>query len=152
VCALVHLMTKAVNLLGSVVSAVLALPGRIMGLLAGILTDLFVPDQAATNAHVQGLKDMWDNTTIGNYKTALTGQNFALAQSGCGGVPVQTNALGVPIDFSIGEACSGTMATVAGICKLLLTASLVLFGSLACLRALGSGFGWNPGVGKGEAT
>jgi hypothetical protein len=46
------------------------------------------------------------------------------------------------------DACSGVMAQIAGITKTVLTVVISLFGGLACLRALGSGLGWSPGVGS----
>jgi len=46
------------------------------------------------------------------------------------------------------KACDGVMATAAALTKLLATIAVTFFGGLACLRALGSGLGWSPGIGK----
>jgi len=71
--------------------------------------------------------------------------------SGCGGLPLAvTLPGGVQIDEHIGAACSGSMASAAGVTRAVLTAVVVIGGVFACIRAVGSGLGWNPGIGRGE--
>lgn len=138
--------------LGVIAAAVLAVPALILSGLGAVLTELFVPSQAFMGAQTASVQTAWDGTSPAKYQTAITGQVFSGSASGCSGLPVAWSMSGETYSFTLLAACSGIMATVAAVCKLVLTAGLVLFGGLTCLRALGSGLGWNPGVGRGESV
>ena len=59
---------------------------------------------------------------------------------------------GVTVDEHIGSACSGSMATAAGITRAVVTAVFAVAGAIACVRILGAGLGWDPGLGKGNVA
>lgn len=149
-CAVVGLLGQALKLLGKVVDGVLGIASAILDGLA----DLFVPSDGYLDGKVSALTGDWQDTKPGATVTAFTDQTFDLTgASGCGGIPMQVDLPGgVQIDENIGEACSGTMATVASVVKLVSSLLLVVFGGLAVLRALGSGFGWDPGIGRGSPS
>lgn len=135
-------------LLGKLIDAVTGLVGAILdGLKA-----LFIPSQGFLDNRINNLSGAWDNTAIGKLGTAL-GDITPGGVSGCGGMPLVVDfGNGVTISESIGAACSGPMASAAGMVRMALSAVLVLGGAVACVRAVGSGFGWNPGIGQGSSS
>jgi hypothetical protein len=162
-------MCRAVQLLGQVVSGVYTVVGAVGGVagdvvagvgsafdasmttLSNAIGTMFVPSPGYVDAKVNALSNDWKATQPGAWSTALTGQSFDLSgMSGCGGVPMNvTLPGGVEVSESIGKACSGKMESVASVARLVTSAMLVIFGGLACVRALGSGFGWDPGIARG---
>lgn len=150
ICAVAQILMRVVALLGDVIEAIAAVPAQIMAALGDMLTGLFVPSESFMDGQVSELDGAWDDTSVAKWKDAFTGQAFTGSASGCGGLPVAWSMGGQNFNFTLLAACTGAMVNVAAVIKLILTAGLVIFGGLTCLRALGSGFGWNPGVGRGE--
>ena len=151
-CAAVGLLGRIWQAIQDVVTAIATLADNIvnglLGGLSGTLNALFVPSASSTQDDINSLNSAWSNTSIGKWKDAFTNQSFNLDASGCDGLPVNVDfGHGLAIDQHIGSSCSGPMAGVAPIVKIALSAGLVIFGAMGCLRALGSGFGWNPGGG-----
>lgn len=162
--AVIALLRGIVAAVGNVISAIFAigasivsaLTGLVAGIVGGIMdgvTALFVPDSLTLMDEVDATGDAWDDTTIAQWKTSFTDQALTFPGGGCTGVPVDIELPGgVAADFNLGSACSGGVATAAGIVKAISTGALVIFGGIGCLRALGSGFGWSPAIGtKGQA-
>lgn len=145
ICAVVAVLMRIYDTLTG-------LPAAIMNKLSGILSDLFIPSNGFMAAQQDSLASSWDGTAVAKWKTAVAGQSFSGAASGCGGLPVAWSMGGKDFSFTLLGACTGPMVNVAAVIKLIMTASLVIFGGLTCLRALGSGFGWNPGVGRSEGA
>lgn len=115
------------------------------------LAGLVVPETGYFETKWDGVDAKWAATTPSKYVEEFS--SFTPGSvSGCAGVPLQvTLPGGVGIDERLGAACSGTMATSASVVRAAITAMVVVGGAFACVRALGSGLGWNPGVGRSEA-
>lgn len=109
----------------------------------------FVPKSDVLNVEFTGLKAQFMDTAPGKYLTAVAAP-IAASESGCAGPTVDFTTFGQHVNFQPLNACSGTVASVAGTVKGLLSAGVVIFGGIACLRVLGSGFGWSPGIGRGD--
>lgn len=110
----------------------------------------FVPSSSAMTALSTRLKTAFSESAPGKWVGAIGGISSALNGTDTG------DCLGPHIawdklpggGFYPFKACDGIMATIASITHLLATVTVSFFGGLACLRALGSGLGWNPGVGR----
>lgn len=127
-----------------------ALSGIVNAVMAG-LKGLFIPDSFFVENKVERLSDDFEDSTVGNYIDALGGMAPPVA-TGCTG-PV----IDLPGYLSGGDswtplnACSGTGATVAGWSRLFITATISVGAALGCVRILGRGFGWDPGLSAGGA-
>lgn len=109
-----------------------------------VLEWAFVPTQ--TTAQIQMIRDAWDQTTpavwAGAFGDVVDG--LAIEEAGCMGPELNWEFIGVTIyPFN---ACEEPLATVASYAKAFATVLVVVFGGLACIRALGSGIGWSPGI------
>ncbi len=107
----------------------------------------FVPNLDKWKAQLQVVRTAWANTLPGQWVAAIGGFTVpAFTESGCAGPSVDV-PLGNGIRFQAEplNACSGAAADLAALSKLILTVSVAFFGGLACVRAVGSGFNWNPG-------
>lgn len=136
----------------SVVNALAGIATAIVDGITGAFEGMFVPADGFLEARYTTLETKWGNTSPAKYADAASGFTVGAA-SGCGGLPLNvTLPGGVQINESIGAACSGSMASAAGITRAVLTAVLVVSGMFACVRAVGSGLGWNPGIGRGGAA
>jgi hypothetical protein len=153
-CAAVGLLGAIFNLLGGLAAAIFgpivdAIGALVGGILDGIKA-LFVPSDGYLDNKMQNAQDQWAETSpalwLDGFSSLVPG-----GVSGCEGLPLQVGLPGgVDIDESIGAACSGNMANVAALVRIAISAALVIGGGMACVRALGSGFGWSPGVGRVE--
>jgi hypothetical protein len=154
-CAAVGLLSGIWSTLGEVAKTLLGLPAKIgrfiLDGLGAILDGLFVPDSGFMNSQYRDIEDEWEQTTPWRFMDAITDMTPGTV-SGCGGVPLNLNLPGgVAVSEQIGAACSGPMASTAAIIRTVLSALIVVSGAFACLRALGAGLGWNPGVGRAES-
>jgi len=136
----------------AIVGAVKALGTAIAGIADAILDgikDFFVPDNGFMNSEYSEIRDAWEATTMWRYVEeveTMTSGNV----SGCNGVPLDlTLAGGVEVHQRIGAACTGTMASVASVVRMVISAGIVVAGTFAVIRIVGAGFGWAPGVGRG---
>jgi len=134
-------------------NAISGLASSIVGGVTGALSTLFIPDSVDLMDDVEQTKDAWSQSSVSTWSAAVTGQSFSMPSSGCGGIPVDLVLPGdVAVNMDLGASCSGSIATAAGVVKAISTGATIVFGGLACMRALGSGFGWNPGIAtKGAA-
>lgn len=134
------------SLLTKLIQAVL---GLVQGILTGIKA-LFVPSDGFFKAQMARLDGALDDSTPGKYMAAVEQlAPTASSAAGCAGPTLDLTIGGQEIHAQPLSACSGVTATMAGLCRSILTVGLVIFGGLACIRAIGSGLGWNPGVGGG---
>lgn len=145
--AIAGILVRAVQLLGQIAGYLADLAGSIAGAILGglgdLLTGLFVPGDGFLDAAFGDLRDDWEGTSPVLWLAAVDG--FAPpAMSGCGGVRVVVPLPGgAEFDEYLGEACSGPVASGARLVRLALSGIVVVGGGLACLRALGAGFGWS---------
>lgn len=136
---------QLVRLIGSLIQEVTELPGKI----AGAFGALFIPDDGFFEDKGEQLATAWDDTAPGAWVGAIKDQSIDVPSGGCNGLHVEWTVSGKTSSFDLLKACDGFMATAASVVKIAATGFLVLFGALGCVRAVGSGFGWNPGVGRG---
>lgn len=109
----------------------------------------FVPPPGSLDTLIGGLKAKWDATAPAQWLGAVQGLSPGPGTSGCEGLPLNVDLPhGLGVHQHLGEACSGTSASAAAVCRIALSAVAVVGGAFACVRALGSGLGWSPGVGK----
>lgn len=171
-CAIIGVLMKALDVLGSIWSAILdavgwlsqiagaigSLAASIAGAIINALGDFFkwafVPRSSAMQSAVGDMQSSWGNTSIGQWSTAV-GQLVPTSSgsSSCDGphLNVELHA-GIRIDSYPLSTCAGWGATLAPIARLITTVGLVLFGGLAVVRGIGSGFGWSPAIGNGGAS
>jgi len=148
--AIGNLLAGLLGAIGGLLDAIMGLAGSIIGGIIGGITALFVPDSLVLDDEVDRVKVAWEETSLMKWKDSFTGGNLGNhSSSNCNGLPLDfTMPGGVDVDMNIGAACSGTTSQVAQVVKFAATGGLIVFGGLACLRAIGSGFGWNPSVGR----
>jgi len=164
-------MCKAVGLLTGIASTLLGLPAAIMGLLSELLQSLFVPSHAVLDAFTSGPQDQIQNSALGQVQTqmgsvldgiggtASSGQQTVVARtattslttggSGCAGPSLTWDKLalaGLPTKVEPFNACSGTMADVAGWCHLLCTVFLCIAGGFKFLNLIADGLGVMPQI------
>jgi hypothetical protein len=102
----------------------------------------FVPPSGYAGSLVGELQTSFDGTEPGKYLSALVDASRPPSVApACGGIPVHYD-LGIhghttPVDFNLGAACPGdTLATAAGICKTVLSATIIIGGIIVCTRSL----------------
>lgn len=143
-CAAVGLLGGVLDLLGQLLGAVAGLPAKLIGLLSDLFQTLVVPADGFLDGKIADLSDSMDGTTLGNYVGAFEG--LRPSASGCQGpefnIPIVAGTSSYPL-----SACDGAMATLAGTSRTILGISVGLAGGFACVRILGRGFGWDPGLG-----
>lgn len=158
ICILVKAVYAMVSLLETIANGILALPGAIVGAigdLLGALVDaigaLFLPSDGFLEGELDEVQSAFSQSTVGNYSSAFTDLDVPVASAGCAGPQLDFTIKGKAISWEPLNACSGGVATLAGLSKMFLTVVLSFFGGMACLRAVGSGFGWRPGVAEAAA-
>lgn len=106
----------------------------------------FVPSIGGVQGPIDGMRADLAATTPGLWVGALgdLAGEFNRSEAGCDGPGLTWQGVTMH-PFS---ACDPPMSTVAGVCKTLMAAAMAVFGGLACIRAVGSGFSWTPGVGE----
>jgi hypothetical protein len=110
----------------------------------------FVPRPSQVSDNVTEARTAWSGTLPGAWVGALGGLVFTNPGSyGCDGPHVQVDFYRQSVDTYPLKACDGAVASAASVCKLFLTATIIVFGAMGCIKALGSGFGWSPGGGSG---
>lgn len=137
---------QLVGLIGALLEVIAGIPAAILDGLVG----LFVPDPDVIAAEVDGLQAAWEDSTIGNYATALGDLEVPTASGGCSGPTVAFSIKGKDVSWEPLNACGGAMATLASLAKLLITVGVCLFGGIALVRVIGKGFGWSPSIGGSE--
>ena len=107
----------------------------------------FVPTGTQLQTVTARMSTALSESTLGRWTGAIGGLLPDLSGPGGGcmgpGIPVPRVRTIYPFN-----ACDEPIATVAQIARLIGSVSLSLGGAFACLRALGSGIGWSPGVGE----
>lgn len=116
-----------------------------------VLKWAFVPDSAAFSDVINNVKDAWLDSTPGRWVQAIGNLVPSGGLSGCQGPPLNLDFKGVHVHERPFSACSGVGATAASFVNLVLSVGTVIAGGFACVRAVGSGFGWRPGSGGADA-
>lgn len=148
-CAAVGLLGAIWKALGTLVSAVAGLADAILDGLKGILEWAFMPDEDSWRDTVSSIQGAWGETAPGEWIGAVSDWSLtAPGSQGCHGPSFDVMIHDTRVEGEPLEACSGKRAEIAGWCKAFLTVGIVIFGALACIRALGSGFAWSPGGGS----
>lgn len=133
----------------AVVNAVKGIAAAIADAVTGALKALFIPSTGYLDTKWDSVNNKWESTTPARYVETVQGMTPGSGVSGCGGLPLNVNLPGgVGIHENLGAACSGPMASAASITRTAITAFVILGGVFACIRAIGSGLGWNPAVGR----
>lgn len=110
------------------------------------LQDVFVPTNSA--AQMQRIKNAIDTTTPAVWAGEVSGMFEQVpAASGCQGPELHLTMFGLDKRTYPFSACEAPMSTAAPWVRGVATVLLVVFGSMAAVRALGSGFGWKPSAG-----
>lgn len=110
------------------------------------LQDVFVPTNSA--AQMQRIKTAIDTTTPAVWAGEVSGMFEQVpAASGCQGPELHLTMFGLDKRAYPFSACEAPMSTAAPWVRGVATVLLVVFGSMAAVRALGSGFGWKPSAG-----
>lgn len=118
--------------------------------ITGLFSGMFVPAHGFFDDQFERLADSYDDTSPALYLDALGNLTpSAGGSAGCAGPTVTLPLAGTTRSFQPLDACSDGMATAAQMSRLLATVGLMIFGALACVRAVGSGLGWNPAIGQG---
>lgn len=112
-----------------------------------VLQWAFVPSASDMETLTGNLNTQWRSSTPGVWVNSLSALAPSGSVSGCQGPHLALHIMNVNVDSYPLDACSGNGATVATIVHLAATVVIVCGGFVACLRALGSGFGWSPGIG-----
>lgn len=110
------------------------------------LQEVFVPTNSA--AHMARINNALGQTTVALWAAEVEGM-FATppSASGCQGPAMSVNSFGINRTFYPFSACDAPMSTAAPWVRGVATGLVVVFGSMACVRALGAGFGWKPSAG-----
>jgi len=137
---------QLVKIFGQVVKLIADLPKAV----AEAIGNLFIPSDGALRDAFDDVRDAWGDSAVGQWGSAVSGlaPSDASQHVGCAGPEVSLPIGDDPIVFHPLDACSGTGQTLAGLCKAVLSAGIVVAGAMGCVRVLGSGFGWNPGGGS----
>lgn len=114
------------------------------------LQEMFVPKPGAWTANINKINASWAGTSVAKWSSAVggLGDQLRYQEAGCLGPRLlwkfQNKTM---LDVYPFQACENPQKQWAGWSKGFLSAVIVVFGSLACLRAVGSGFGWKPSAG-----
>jgi hypothetical protein len=135
ICVLVKYAGRMVDLL-------LHLPGAIASAIGDLVEALLVPEDGFLDGRMNSIRQKLQNSSPGLYAASATDLVALPNGTGCGGVPVHfdlgTEPASPDVDFDLGAACSGDdLHGVAGICRVVLAAGLVLAGGLQCIRLVG---------------
>jgi hypothetical protein len=110
------------------------------------LEEAFVPRQST--AHLARINAAMGQTTVALWAAEVDGMFDAPpAASGCQGPVMTIDAFGLNRTLLPFSACDAPMSTAAPWVRGVATGLVVVFGSMACVRALGAGFGWKPSAG-----
>lgn len=146
-CAAAALLGRLVRLVGDLVSVVKGMVAAILDGIAGLL----IPSDGFFDEQWDELSDVYEDSSPSKYVDAVDQIAPSGGGGGCSGPTVTVPIHGNTETIQPLEACGGARASAASICRLILTVGISVFGALACIRAIGSGLGWNPGVGGGSA-
>lgn len=107
----------------------------------------FVPTTSSTT--ISGIRTDINGTAPAVWANAVGGMfsGINVTVGGCDGPPLHFVGFGVDTVAHPFSACAEPMASIAPKVNVLASVLLVVFGSMACIRALGSGFGWKPSAG-----
>ncbi|WP_448060802.1 hypothetical protein [Cellulomonas hominis] len=113
------------------------------------LQDAFVPQNST--AQMTRVRTAIDQSSPGQWSGAISGMfdGLSVTEGSCTGPRLRWEYVG--LDVYPFNACNPPMSGVASWSRILSTAAIGIFGAMACLRALGSGFGWKPSAG-GDAS
>lgn len=149
--ALLSGFSSVVEAVRGVVTALADLAGDIVDGVVAAFEGVFVPEAGYLDAKWATVDSSWESTSPALYVDAVDSITVT-GGSDCSGVPLEvTLPGGVDINQNLGRACSGAMASAAGVVRMTLSAVVLVGGLFACVRALGSGLGWDPGIGRGAA-
>lgn len=108
------------------------------------LTWAFIPTNSA--AHLTAIRTAVGASTIGQWNRAVTGMfDIDIVEGGCAGPRLQWEF--AHLDIYPFSACQEPVRTWASWTRIILTGTVVITGSMAALRAIGSGIGWKPSAG-----
>jgi hypothetical protein len=115
----------------------------------------FVPPAADMSSIGLDLQMSFEGIGFGDALNTLTGpvnaMGAAVSGSGCAGPSMNFEVAGISQVIEPFNACSGTMATVAGYSRALISLTVIVSGGIAVIRALGRGFGFQFDMGgKGD--
>lgn len=148
----VGLLGWLAELLRMLIRAVGQIPGLIIDGITNLFDAVFIPSDGFLDNRVDRLSSSWEDTAPAKIVDAVSQVSAPAGSSDCSGVELRLTLPGdVQVDEQIGAACSGGMATASTIVNMALSCTFVLGGMFACVRAVGSGLGWNPGVGRVES-
>ena len=151
-CSAVGLLGRLVELLLGIFNTLVALPAALLEAVGAV----FVPEPGALEGQIDKVNTAWSESSPGEYFTAFGGVANAarFETSGCAG---PSFTFSMPGGFGGSQqveplnACSGGVATVAGVVKAGLTLTAYIGAALVALRVLGAAFGLNlNGVGAGR--
>lgn len=150
-------MCSTVGLLGRLVALVFDLLNAVLGVPQAILDGVaaaFVPDGAVLAGSAKSISSAWAASSVGLYFGALgsVAGSASFSSSGCAGPELAFNTpFGGSASMHPMSACSGPVATVAGVVKAGLSLGVYVGALLIALRLLGASFGLNlNGVGHDE--
>ena len=110
------------------------------------LQDAFVPKRSP--ATIGRIRTAMESTTPVVWAGEITGMFDSVpAVGGCRGPLLDIDAFGLKYSAYPFSACEPPMSTAASWTHTIATVLVVVFGTLACIRALGSGIGWKPSAG-----
>lgn len=116
----------------------------------------FVPPQADMTSIGISLQTSFEGVGFGDALDTLTGpvnaMGAAVSGNGCAGPSMDFSVLGISQEIQPFNACSGTMATVAGYSRAIISLTVIVSGGIAVVRALGRGFGFNFDMGAGAKS
>lgn len=140
--AILAMLRAIAGAIGALLNAI----GRLVQSILDGLVGLFVPDQGFLDSKIDQLSDSADGTTLGNYLDALSGLAPA-GSAGCEGPAVSIPVMGNNTTAHPLSACSGGLSQLASASRVIVGVSAGLAAGFACVRILGRGFGWDPGLG-----
>lgn len=114
------------------------------------LQDAFVPNATQTQTSMNRMQTAWSKTTVATWSGAISGtfdgsQPDSMACEGPHLVwDFQDRRV---LDMFPFSACGEPQKTWASWSRIVLGTAIVFTGGFACVRALGSGFGWKPSAG-----
>lgn len=116
-----------------------------------VLRWAFEPDVTSLTTDMQSIATAYHSTDLYAWQAAVAGALPSFSAGGCSGPHVNFSAVGAHWSGDPLSACAPPLSAAATASTALITIAVCWFGALACVRALGSGFGWNTDVGKGSS-
>lgn len=114
------------------------------------LRDAFVPRPAQVTAANTRVAVAWGNTPMGAMSTVISAwEVWTPSVTGCGGIPVDLDIMGVEGHYDLLSTCEEPLATIAGLTRTVGSAAIIIYSLFAITRHIGGIIGYG-GVGKSE--